>query len=208
MIRDDLAGHVEGVAPTLSMPRDAPDVTPLQAPPGTATTDDLRALVDAHLGFVWRSLRRLGLSPADADDAAQRVFLVASRKLSQIEAGKEKAFLFGIATRTARDARRAAGRRPESPTDELEAVDSSPNPEELTDRRRARAMLDEVLESMPEEIRTPFVLFELEGLGRDEIAALLEIPSGTVASRVRRGRELFQSEAARLRARLAFRGGA
>jgi RNA polymerase sigma-70 factor (ECF subfamily) len=57
------------------------------------------------------------------------------------------------------------------------------------------------LESWPEELRTAFVLFELEGLSVPEIAELTETKSGTVASRLRRGRELFLAAVKRLKAR-------
>lgn len=167
----------------------------------------LRALVDAHLTFVWRSLRRFGLSPADADDGAQRVFLVTGRRLEQIVPGKERAFLFGVAYHVARDSKRAASRRPDHVVDEMEAPDSAPGPDELTDRKRARDLLDGILEAMPDDVRAVFVLCEIEGMTRDEAADALAAPPGTIASRLRRGRELFQSEASRLRARLSFKGG-
>src|SRR2546423_11978941 len=73
--------------------------------------DRLASMFHAHFSFVWRSLRRLGVPPATIDDAAQEVFVVASRRLDAIETGKEKAFLFGTAVRVASDARRAQTRR-------------------------------------------------------------------------------------------------
>jgi RNA polymerase sigma-70 factor (ECF subfamily) len=82
-----------------------------------------------------------------------------------------------------------------------EPEDGAPSAEELIDRRRARVLLDEVLESLPMEVRAVFVLFELEEMTLSEIAALLGIPPGTAASRLRRGRELFQSAVARLKVR-------
>jgi RNA polymerase sigma-70 factor (ECF subfamily) len=61
--------------------------------------------------------------------------------------------------------------------------------------------LDEILVSMPHEVRTVFVLFEIEGMNLSEIAETLGIPRGTVASRLRRGREDFERRV--LRAELA-----
>jgi RNA polymerase sigma-70 factor (ECF subfamily) len=168
----------------------------------------LRALVDVHFDFVWRSLRRFGLTSADADDAAQRVFVVASRKLSEIESGRERSFLFGTAYRIVREVRRSRARRPEAPLrDELDVLDPAPNPEEFADRNRARRLLDDVLNDMPLEARSVFVLFELEEMSVPEIASMLELPIGTVGSRLRRGRELFHAAAMRLRARARFHGG-
>ncbi len=65
-----------------------------------------RALVDRHFEFVWRSVRRLGVPPGDADDAAQEVFVVAARKLDALEPERERSFLFGTAVRVASTRRR------------------------------------------------------------------------------------------------------
>jgi len=68
-------------------------------------------------------------------------------------------------------------------------------------------MLDAVLDSMPMEQRTVFVLFEFEELSVPEIALLVDAPLGTVSSRLRRARELFHAAADRVRARASFKGG-
>jgi RNA polymerase sigma-70 factor (ECF subfamily) len=159
-------------------------------------------LFQEQFDFVWRSLRRLGVPPALVDDAAQEVFMVASRRLAAIEAGKERAFLFGTALRVASDARRAAQRRRDREQDsDAEPRSQQPGPDELIDRRRARELMDEIIASLPEESRPVFVLFELEGMTMAEIASCLELPPGTVASRLRRGRELFAAALARLEAK-------
>jgi RNA polymerase sigma-70 factor (ECF subfamily) len=165
-------------------------------------------MVDAHYDFVWRSLRRLGVPEPDVDDCAQQVFLVVSRKLADILDGAERAFLFSTAMRVASDARRSRTRRREVQEDDaVEAHDPAPDPEQIADRQRARAVLDQVLDALPMDLRAPFVLFELEEVPTAEIAAMLDLPAGTVASRLRRAREEFQSIVARLKARDGFRGG-
>jgi RNA polymerase sigma-70 factor (ECF subfamily) len=177
----------------------------------------LRSIRDQNFEFVWRSVRRLGVPEADADDAVQQVFIVASRRLAAIAEGSERAFLFGTALRVASHARRAAKRRGEVPLqgdgaptaasalrssgEHASSIDGASSAEELVDQRRARALLDDVLESLPMDMRAVFVLFELEEMTLAEIAALLDLPGGTVASRLRRGRELFQAEITRLKAR-------
>ena len=173
-----------------------------------ANAGRLRALVAAHAGFVWRSIRRLGVPELDADDAAQQVFLVAAKKLDVIAQGSERAFLFSTALRVASKSRRTRERRREVDDEALEARrDSTPGPEELLDRRRARQLLDELLDAMAIEERVVFVLYEIEQLTTPEIAAMLAIPQGTVASRLRRAREDFDSRVCRLEARAKFRGG-
>jgi len=108
----------------------------------------LSALFHQHYDFVWRSVRRLGVPPDAVDDAAQEVFVVASRRLAAIEVGKERAFLFGTALRVASDARRSRARRRLS-GDEADPVDGSPRIDELVDQKRARALLDEIVASLP-----------------------------------------------------------
>ena len=155
-------------------------------------------LVDYH-AFVWRSLRRLGVSNNDVDDASQQVFLVAHRRLADIAPDSERSFLFQTALRVAADWRRAHKRRCEQPgLDLIDVPDAAANPEELIDRRRARALLDQALQGMPMDLRAVFVLFELEELTMLEIATLSDVPPGTVASRLRRARRLFKEAVAKL----------
>lgn len=159
----------------------------------------LRALVDRYFDAVWCALRRLGVPPADLDDCAQQVFVIASRKLAAIEPGRERGFLLGTAVRVASHARRAERRRREM-SEGLEiarALDGAPSPDECVDQKRLREWLDEVLSAMPDDLRAVFVLFELEELSSQEIARHLELPVGTVASRLRRARDVFSQLAAR-----------
>jgi RNA polymerase sigma-70 factor (ECF subfamily) len=182
---------------------------PIVRTPAAARAADarLRGLVEGQYDFIWRSLRRLGVPDGDADDCAQQVFLVASRKLDDIVVGCERPFLFSTALRVASDARRTRSRRREVFEDIDEPRDSAPDPEQIADQKRARALLDEVLDSLPMELRAVFVLFELEELPSAEIAEVLALPIGTVASRLRRAREEFQRIIARMKARDAFEGG-
>jgi RNA polymerase sigma-70 factor (ECF subfamily) len=172
------------------------------APPVASAASRLRAMMEAHFDFIWRSLRRLGLAPHLADDATQRVFVVASQRLPEIEPGSERAFLFQTAVRVAHVERRTIARRREVLSDRVvETEESAPRPDELLDQRRARELLEHVLESLHMELRAVLVLFELEGLSVSEIAVTMGIPRGTAASRLRRAREEFTGALARWRAR-------
>jgi RNA polymerase sigma-70 factor, ECF subfamily len=190
----------EALAMAAGLPADAP-------PASQAAAARLRALITENFALVWRSLVRLGVPRADAEDALQQVFLVASRRLGDIEEGRERAFLFSTALRIAARARRTQQRRrevfDEHPTERL---DPAPGPEEIISRARARAELSAILDAMPLDLRAVFVLFELEQSTMAEIAALLAIPPGTVASRLRRAREHFQSAVRRLAERRPPRG--
>jgi RNA polymerase sigma-70 factor (ECF subfamily) len=171
-----------------------------QATPASASDVRLRGLFDSNFEFVWRSLRRLGVPQGTIDDATQEVFLVASRRLGDIELGRERSFLFATALRIASDARRHASRREWVGDDALAQVgDPSPRPDELADRPRQREVLDRVLAAMELDLRAVFVLYELEEMTMAEIATTLGLPPGTVASRLRRARDEFRETVARVR---------
>jgi RNA polymerase sigma-70 factor (ECF subfamily) len=170
----------------------------VSAPAAKDPSARAQAFVREHHAFVWRCLRRLGLSPSDADDAAQRVFLVAAARLADIEPGAERAFLFRTASHVASKLRRALGRRREQlQADVVDKCDDVPTADELVDRHRARELLDRVLGELPAELAAVVILFELEGLTTAEVALALELPSGTVASRLRRARAEIEARVQR-----------
>jgi RNA polymerase sigma-70 factor (ECF subfamily) len=182
---------------------------PLAQPRAEADKKRLEAMFAQHFDFIWRSLRRLGLREDRADDAAQQVFIVASEKLDSIHPGSERSFLFGTALRVASDVRRSAPFRKEiAEADPARDVEGGVRPDEVLDQRRARDLLDRALEVLESDLRVVFILFELEELTMGEIATLLEIPAGTVASRLRRARAEFKGAVTRLQARKAPVGGA
>jgi RNA polymerase sigma-70 factor (ECF subfamily) len=178
-----------------------------EAPRSADDQARLKAMAEQCFQFIWRSLRRLGVPEPAVDDAAQRVFEVATRKLASIRPEAERAFLFNTAVRVASSMRRHTVTRRETSDDVLEHhADPGLRPDDATERKRQREQLDTLLDSLPMELRTVFVLFELEGLSSVEIALLLEIPTGTAASRLRRAREQFQAEVKRLRAKQSSPG--
>jgi len=191
---------------TAESDRQAAFSTAPSEPPSVARAEPerLRAAFHQHFDYVWRLLRRLGVREASVDDAAQQVFLTLSAKLSQVTPGKERAFLTGTAFRVASNQRRGERRSAECIAEEpiARAVDPTPSPEELLDASRQRMWLDRTLDRLPIELRAVLVLFELEDLTAPEIAQLLELPVGTVASRLRRARQLFLEAAEELRATL------
>jgi RNA polymerase sigma-70 factor, ECF subfamily len=177
--------------------------------PSEDAADDRRLarLVTEHFAFVWRSLRHLGVGEGDADDAAQQVFLIVSRKIGTIAPGSERAFLFGTAHRVAFRTRRTQERRRETGEPPPSSADPAPGPDEMIDSARARALVHEILEALAPDLREVFVPFEIEGLTMAEIAAALDIPHGTVASRLRRARDEFRARVQRFEASRRFRGG-
>lgn len=150
----------------------------------------LERLIQDHYEFVWRSARRLGVRSADLDDVVQEVFVVAANRLDDIT--HEKGFLFRACVFAASHARRTVERRREVVDDELvEHESQARSPEESASLVEARAQFQAILEAMPERAREVFVLFELEEFTISEIAQTLDVPIGTVSSRLRKAREIF-----------------
>lgn len=173
-----------------------------------APLPDLKTLFEMHYASVWRLLRRFGVPASQLDDAAQEVFWVAARRLPDILPGSERAFLYGVGTRVASNLLRRQRAIP--PMDDLDGLydlaASGPSPEQEVEQRGMRRLLDAVLQRMPIDLRTVFVLFELEGLKVKEIAELEGIPVGTASSRLRRAREQFSDITRRLRLALKAKG--
>ena len=157
----------------------------------------LRQLVDNHVQLVARILRNAGTAEADIDDDVQRVFITLSNRLDEVRLGAEKSFLVQTALHMAAHSRRAAARRRETLTESPpEQRDQAAGPEEMTQQRQIRQTLDQILHAMDADLRSVFVLFELEEMTTTEIASILDIPSGTVASRLRRARSEFRERVA------------
>jgi RNA polymerase sigma-70 factor (ECF subfamily) len=149
-----------------------------------------------HHEFVWRLLRRLGMRPDSAADLVQQVYLIAAERLDDIRPESEKAFLFGTAVRLSRSLIRRE-RRCQLEEDMDIRQGGTTRIEEVADQRRAVALMDRILVKLEPDLVTVFVLYELEEFSSAKIAELLQIPTGTVASRLRRAREAFRAHAQR-----------
>jgi RNA polymerase sigma-70 factor, ECF subfamily len=164
------------------------------APPRPADRERLERMFVAHNALVWRTLRRRGMAPDAAADATQQTFLVAAERLADINPDSERAFLVGTALRMAMAMGRKAGRMTLEQDMDIHAAQMP----SAIDEQAAVELCDLALSKVDDDTREVFVLFELEGLSSPEIAALLEIPLGTVASRLRRARAQFRTVVARL----------
>src|SRR5260221_6765606 len=159
----------------------------------------------AFLDALYRTGLRMTRSEAEAEDLVQETYIKAFRHRDQFTPGTNlKAWLFRILTNTFINQYRRKAARPE--TTELDDVDesilyrhmrdvspgsASPDPEaELIDNTLS-SEVTEALESLPEKFRTT-VLLDVEGFSYKEIAQMLDIPIGTVMSRLHRGRKFLQ----------------
>ena len=162
--------------------------------PRPVPTDRLSRALHDHHALVWRSLRRFGVRPDMVNDAAQYVFLIFAGRLAAVPLSKERSFLLATAVRVAANERRRGVRAQEVPTDDVDrSANTDANPEELLERKERRRQLDQMLDGLPLQQRSVFVLFELEGFSLPEIAESLGIPLGTATSRLRRARLRFET---------------
>lgn len=164
---------------------------------------DFRALYEAHFRLVWSALARLGVREADLMDATQKVFLTAYLKLPSFE-GRSlvSTWLWGICRRVALAQRRSAAARHEVVTDPGSLVESSERllagaVAHAAEPERA-AELERILSKLSKAQRLVFLLFEVDELSGPEIAELLGVSLGTVRSRLRYARAIFQRETRRL----------
>jgi RNA polymerase sigma-70 factor, ECF subfamily len=149
-----------------------------------------------YFGFVWRTLGTMRVREADLLDVAQNVFVIVHRQLPGFEGRSElTTWLYAICKRVARDYLRSAPIRREVLGDVPEAGQHGALREDAVhrlDSQEASQLLASILVQIPEKLREVFVLFELDERSGDEIARLLDIPEGTVRSRLRLARAAFQ----------------
>lgn len=146
---------------------------------------DFERVFRAHGAFAWRCLRRLGVPEKDVDDVCQEVFLVLHRKLRDIDPPSSvRAYLYGICVRKASDHRRLAHVQRERATDEV--PDRAPDSDRMdpVEKRQGLARLDRALAALDDDKRAVFVLFEVEELSMQEVAAAVDCPLQTAYARL------------------------
>ncbi len=151
-------------------------------------------LFRAHGGFVAGFLCRMGASTVDVEDLTQDVFLVAHRRGGYVEGpARPTTWLAEIVLRVLSTHRRTKRRKPERPAgDTLDALHTDDAPvDERVDSRRSLERVQRCLEGLDEDHRAVFVLYELEGEPCGAIASALEVPVGTVYSRLHHARKKF-----------------
>jgi RNA polymerase sigma-70 factor (ECF subfamily) len=148
------------------------------------------AIVREHGPFVWRTLRFMGVREADLEDASQEVFIVVCRKLDEFEARSSlRTWLRGICVRKAAAYRRRAHVRNEVPV-AAPAEELAPDcPEQSVKNREQLEMLHRALDTLDDDKRAVFVLYEIEELSMKEVSESLGCALQTAYSRYYAARE-------------------
>jgi RNA polymerase sigma-70 factor (ECF subfamily) len=154
--------------------------------------DACDALISRWHEPIWRYLRRLTNSDDSAADLAQDTWLKVLRGIATLrEPASLRAWLFGIARRVAMDRLRRQYARP---IENDAAIDDIPAQVADADLESDLAALDSGLDSLPLRERETLALFYLRELTIEQIAALLDVPAGTVKSRLFRARNLLRKQ--------------
>ncbi len=162
-----------------------------------------RALFDAELAYVCRSLRRLGIREAELDDVAQEVFVHVHRRFEEYDASRPvRPWLFSFALRVAANQRRLARHRREVGQDDVDVhASDAASPEQDALRAESRRLVLEALDGVELDRRAVLIMHELDGVAAPGIAEALGIPLNTVYSRLRTAREEFRAAVSRAQAR-------
>jgi RNA polymerase sigma-70 factor (ECF subfamily) len=175
-------------------------------PSGSEGEDPFAAEALSYVDSLYGTALRLTRRAQDAEDLVQETYLKAFRASKQFERGTNlKAWLFTILHNTYRNMRRHDGRNPVDVNSETveQAVDvagADQTPEQLLTRATLDADLQEALDALPEAFRQAVWLRDVEEFAYAEIAAMLDIPIGTVMSRISRGRRMLYERLAHTRA--------
>jgi len=178
---------------------------PPPPPPVPSPVDEKRAGFErealVHLDVLYRVALRLTGNPSDADDLVQETVLKAYRAWDQYEKGTNaKAWLLTILRHAFINEYRRKTRHPE--TVDLDTIEPFAVFPEVQDEDPQGAFFDRIvddevlraIDQLPEAFRETLVLSDVEGMSYQEIAGILEIPVGTVKSRLFRARHLLQAK--------------
>jgi RNA polymerase sigma-70 factor (ECF subfamily) len=159
-----------------------------------------------YMGSLYSAALRMTRNPSDAEDLVQETYLKAYRAFDSFQEGTNlKAWLYRILTNTFINSYRARRRRPEqTELDDvedlylyrrlggLEAVTAGRSAEEEVLDHFTEGEVKTAVESLPDQFRMAVLLADVEGFSYKEIADILDVPIGTVMSRLHRGRKALQ----------------
>ena len=158
------------------------------------------ACIEAYqreIDYVFRTLRRLGVSPSEVDVLAQEVFLALRQSWREYDPARPlRPYLFGIAFRIASTHQRR--RRREVVLAVVEPDELSPGPDQALQAKQTRAVVLAALEKLPLPRRAVLVMYDLDDVPMDQVAAALGIPLFTAYSRLRKARRELEAVLRRL----------
>jgi len=149
------------------------------------------ALVDRHARFLYRVAFGLLRNQQDAEDAVQETLLKLYRGDAWLAIENEQAFLARSVWRAGLNRLTTAGAkamRHAEDVSEMELASAGPNPEQQAMAGSERELMRSLIEELPETLRQPLLLSAVEGMRSPQVSEILEIPEGTVRTRVMRAK--------------------
>ncbi len=149
-----------------------------------------------HGPYLWRALLGLGVRSGDVDDACQEVFVVVHRRLKEFDGRALRSWLYAICLRVASEYRRSARVRREVMMDELPEAPSAAPQLESVHSQELWSRLQGALDTLDDDKRAAFVLYEIEELTLREVSAAIGCPLQTAYSRLNSAREQVRQQLA------------
>lgn len=175
--------------------------SPLGEGPSGAGVPAFEELYDQRFDDVSRWVRALGVREADRDDVVQDVFMIVHRRLADFDGQNVAGWLYQIARRKVRDHRHLTWVKHLFGTGSVQLQDGmlteQHSPLEGFMTKQKVELLQRLLDTLNQDQRAAFVLFEIEGNSGEEIAALQGVPINTVWARIHKARKKLQEGAAR-----------
>jgi len=153
------------------------------------------ALVQRQSRFAYRVAYAVLLNAHDTEDAVQETFLKLYRHGGWQQAENERAYIARVAMRTAIDRRRAS-RPAADPEAALDISSPYPGPEHTAIAAEQHRRIHTMIDALPDDLRLPLVLSAFDELTSRHISGILNIPEGTVRTRLQRARQLLKQKLA------------
>lgn len=151
-------------------------------------------LVREHAQFLYRVAHSLLRHPQDAEDAVQDALLKLYRGESWRAMQDERAFLARVVWRAALDRLHARHGGASVEGEQLQLLDARPTPDIVAEQADERALLRELIEALPEKLREPLLLSAIEEMSSPRIGEVMDLPEGTVRTRLMRARSLLKAK--------------
>jgi RNA polymerase sigma-70 factor (ECF subfamily) len=169
---------------------------------GVRAAPEFDVIYRAEFGYVWRTLRRLGVAERDVEDLTHDLFVIVSRRIDEYDPARPlRPWLFGIAFRLASQDRRRARHRVEISSADIEGPDAGPSAADLLEAHEQRQLVLDCLQELDLSQRAAMILVDIDGESPNDVAAALGAPLATIYSRLRLGRARFVAAVRRAKLR-------
>lgn len=166
------------------------------------TAVELSDMYCREFGYVWHTLRRLGIPQRELPDVTHDVFVTVCRCLDRYDPSRPiRPWLFGVAFRVASDHRHLSRNAREAAHETIEVPDERPLPDERISRSQTRELVREALAALDPDRRAVLILHDIDDASVPEIARTLAVPENTLYSRLRVAREQFVAAIRRIQLR-------